>query len=269
VWNPVNKQEAVDLLCFAQDEVAITGSPSFDAYFDPAYTVPRDEFFRSLGLDPSRPVVTLATMGVMDRGFYGRDETYLVADLLRMIRESAILNRVQLVIRLHPNSRLDFFWKYWNHPDLQFSFASYMPGIMWCPGRKDVIEQANLLRHSDVIVTPGSSWVLEAAIFDRPTVVPVYSDLQPDHAAAQYDEWTLARHYKPLVQNKWVPITRSYAETRASIEEAMQQPDKYANGRKAIVDSYIYYRDAASSQRVAEWIAGIAKTTRPGTPRGF
>jgi hypothetical protein len=49
----------------------------------------------------------------------------------------------------------------------------------------------------------------------------------------------------------------------------MQQPDKYANGRKAIVDSYIYYRDAASSQRVAEWIAGIAKTTRPGTPRGF
>jgi hypothetical protein len=269
VWNPVNKEEAVQLLGYCSDEVEVNGSSAFDMYYDPAYSFPRHEAFASLALDPSRPVITLATAGILDKGFYGRDETHLVEDILRMIGASEVLKGTQLVIRLHPTSRLEFFWKYWHHPSIKFSFASYLPGLMWCPTREDLIEQTNLLRHSDVIVTPASSWVLEAAIFDTPTVVPVYSDIQPAHATALFDSWTLARHYKPLVENKWVPITRSYDETRMAIEEALTKPSNYASGRKAIVDNYVYYRDGDSCQRVATWIANIAKTTQPGHPRGF
>jgi CDP-glycerol glycerophosphotransferase (TagB/SpsB family) len=231
--------------------------------------LPRHEAFASLDLAPSRPVITLATAGALDKGFHGRDETHLVEDILRMMGESEVLKGAQLVIRLHPTSRLEFFWRYWNHPSIKFSFASYMPGLMWCPSWEDLVQQTTLLRHSDVIVTPASSWVLEAAIFDTPTVVPVYSDLQPDHAAALFNSWTLARHYKPLVENKWVPITRSYDETRSAIEEAFMKPSKYTGGRQAIVDNYVYYRDSDSCQRVATWIANIANTTRPGHPRGF
>jgi hypothetical protein len=269
VWNPVNKEEAVRLLRYRPEEVEISGAPAFDMYYDAAYYIPRQEFFTSLGLDASRPIITLATGGVLNKGYYGRDETHLVEDMLRMIGESTILQKAQLVIRLHPKSRLDFFWKYWNRQNIKISFASYMPGIEWCPSRDDLIEQVNLLRHSDVIVTSGSSWTLEAAIFDTPTVVPVYSDLQPNHAAAQFDGWTLARHFKPLVVNQWVPITHSYVETRTAIEEALTQRGKFAHGRKALTDNYIYYRDSDSCRRVAEWIANIAKAAQPGKPRGF
>lgn len=269
VWNPVNKDEALRLLGYRPNEVEINGSPSFDAYYHPAYQVAREEAMISMGLDPSRRLITLATLGILDKEFYGRDETHLVEDILGMIRESAVLKGAQLVIRLHPTSHLESFWKYWNRPDIKISFASVMPGLMWCPTQRDLIEQTSLLRHSDVIITPGSSWVLEAAIFDRPTIVPVYSDLQPEHAAAQFARWTLARHYKPLLENHWVPITRSYMETRTAIEEAFTRPTKYTSGRKAIVGNYVYYRDHGSSQRVAEWIANIARTARPDRPRGF
>jgi len=269
VWNPVNKREAMQLLGYRNDEVEINGAVSFDPYYDPAYTMPREDALASLGLDHSRPVITLATGGPLDKEFYGRDETHLVEDILRMIRESKVLRRAQLVIRLHPSSHLEFFWKYWNRRDIKISFASTMPGVMWCPNQQDLVEQTNLLRHSDVIVTPTSSWVLEAAIFDTPTVVPVYSDLQPDHAAAQLVRWSLTRHYKPLVQNNWVPITRSFQETRTAIEEAFTQPGKYANGRKTIVDNYVYYRDHDSSRRVAQWIANIAKNAQHGRPLGY
>lgn len=269
VWNPVNKEEAVRLLRYREDEITINGPISFDPYYDAAYYLPRHEFVASMGLDPSRPLVTLATGGSMDKEFTVRDETHLIEDLLRMMQEVDGLKGAQLVIRLHPTSHLEHFWKYWGRPGIKISFASSMPGINWSPNRQDLIEQTNLLRHSDVIITPGSSWVLEAAIFDTPTVVPVYSDLQPDHAAAQFDRWTLARHYKPLVKNNWIPITRSYDETRTAIVEAITDRSKYTSGRKAIVDNYVYYRDDRSSQRVAEWIAGIARTTSPGKPRGF
>ena len=269
VWGPVNKKEAVELLQYRFDEVTANGSASFDPYYDPDYLRPRQEFLRSIGLDPARPVVTLATGGPLDKEFYARDETHLVEDLLRMMKEVDVLKGAQLVIRLHPTSRLECFWKYWGRPDIRISFGSIMPTIMWCPSREDLIVQINLLRHSDVIVTPASSWVLEAAIFDTPMVVPVYSDLQPDHAAAQFVRWTLARHFKPLAENRWLPITRSYDETKLEIEEAITRPSKYAEGRKAMVDHYIHYRDKGSSQRVAEWIAGIAKSAMPGNPRGF
>jgi hypothetical protein len=119
-----------------------------------------------------------------------------------------------------------------------------------------------------VIVTPGSSWVLEAAIFDTPTVAPLYSDFQPDHAAAQFG-WALDRHLKPLAEKNWVPITRSREQTQTAIEEAITQPTKYASARKSIVDNYIYYRDSHSSRRVAEWIARISESAQPGRPRGF
>jgi hypothetical protein len=269
LWNPVNRDEAMRLLRYREDELTINGSPSFDPYYDEAYYLSRNEFFASLGLDGSRPVVTLATGGPMDKEFYGRDETHLVDDLLRMIQETPVLKGAQLVIRLHPTSHLECFWKYWNQPGVKISFASVMPGIMWCPNRQDLIEQTNLLRHSDAIVTPASSWVLEAAIFDTPTIVPIYSDLQPEHAAAQFVRWTLARHYKPLIENQWIAVTRSYTETCQAIEEAFTKPSQYSEARKAIVDQYVYHRDNRSHQRVAEWIAGIAESAKRSKPVGF
>jgi hypothetical protein len=269
VWNPVNKEEALRLLAYCDDEVEINGSPSFDCYYDARYLLPRKEFMLSLGLNPSRPLVTFATGGVMNREYYGRDETHLADDLLRMIGESKLLQGAQLVIRLHPNSRLESFWRFWKRCGVKISFASYLPGIMWCPNDRDLQEQANLLKHSDVIITPASSWVLEAAIFDTPTVVPAYSDLQPEHVAAQLDRWTLVRHFKPLVENNWVPVTRSYQDTLTAIEDALTQPGKYAGGRSAIVDDYVYYRDNQCVRRVAEWIARIADTAQPGHPQGL
>jgi hypothetical protein len=179
VWNPVNKEEAEQLLEYRPDEVTMNGAPSFDAYYRPEYDLDREDGLGMLGLDPARKVITLATLGILNKEFYGRDETHLVDDLLRMIQESEVLRGAQLVIRLHPTSHLECFWKYMNRPNITISFASVMPGLMWCPSQKDLIEQTSLLRHSDVILTPGSSWVLEAAIFDTPTIVPVYSDLQP------------------------------------------------------------------------------------------
>ncbi|MBN1202576.1 MAG: CDP-glycerol glycerophosphotransferase family protein [Anaerolineae bacterium] len=260
VWGPVNYQEALDLQGYTADEVAINGSPSFDPYYDDAWLLPRDEFIRSLGLDPGRPVITYATVGVYDQKYLGRDETYLVDDMLRMFTDTPELRGAQLIIRLHPLSRLENFWSYRVHPDIVFSFASYMPAIGWYPTRDDLVHQTNLLKHSDVIVTPGSSWAIEGAILDTPTVVPVYSDIQPDHAKAQFDAYHLTRHFKPLAENDWVPICRSYQQLQDEIVDQLTQRDKYAAGREAIVDNYVYYRDANSARRVANWVAQTAKT---------
>jgi hypothetical protein len=269
VWNPVNKEEAVRLRGYQKNEVEINGAVSFDPYYDPGFLDTREEFLRSLGLDPQRPVVTYATAGLYQREYYGRDETFIADDLLRMFAETPALKGAQLVIRLHPTSRLEDFWRFWGREGIAFSFAAYLPAIGWCPLAADVRHQTNLLKHSDVIVTTGSSWGIEAAIFDTPTVCPVYSDIQPEHASAQFDRFTLARHYKPLVVNKWIPVTRSYEETQCELEAAITQPGRLAPGRKAIVENYVYHRDAGSAHRVAAWIVAQARQAKDGKLRGL
>jgi len=268
VWNAVNRDEAISLQGYATSEITINGAPSFDPYFDACWMKPREDFLRSLGLDPSRPVITYATSGVYDMQYYGRDETFLADDLLRMFSETIELRDAQLIIRLHPGSQLQYFWRFRERENVVFSFASYMPTIGWYTSREDILHQTNLLKHSDVIVTPGSSWAIEAAIFDTPTVVPVYSDIQPAHAQAQFDDYTLAKHFRPLAENNWVPICRSYDQTRGEIVDALTKRDKYAAGRKAIVDNYVCYQDAKSCQRVAEWIARIVQAANSGEVQG-
>lgn len=257
VWNSVNFYEAIEHQGFEPSSVAINGSLAFDAYYDESWWETKEAFCASAGLDPTRPIITYATSGVYDLGFYGRDETHLAEDLGRVFSEVSELHDAQLVIRLHPASRLEYFWKYRNSPDTVLSFASYMPALGWYTDARDMRHQINLLRHSDVIVTPGSSWTIEASIFGTPVIVPVYSELQPDHAKAQFDNYTLSRHFKKISDNAWVPIAYSYLQLRNELRDAIQDPDKHRRGRDAIVENYVHFRDSNSAGRTTHWISTI------------
>jgi hypothetical protein len=255
VWNRVNREEAIRMQAYLQSEVVINGAPSFDAYFNPEWRLERFEFLSEFGLDPERPIVTYATCGVFNRGYAERDETHLADDLLRMFATTPKLRDAQLLIRLHPSSRLEQFWPFLRRRGVAASFVSYLPAIGWCPSRRDLLIQASILKYSDVVVTPASSWCIEAAILDTPTIVPVYSDTQPLHARIEFDDNTLSSYFRPLVEQGWVPICRSYDELRTKLVEAMNGRHWFAKERSAIVDEYVHFRDANSCARVAAWIA--------------
>lgn len=255
VWNRTNEREALEHNGYRPDEVTINGAISFDPYFRPEWHRDRGDFLRGMGLDPGRPVVTLATSGVYDLQYVGRDETHLADDLLRMFETTPELRGAQLIVRLHVASRLENFLYLRERPDVAISHGKFMPAMGWYVDRDALREQTAILQHSDAIVTPGSSWTIEAAIFDTPTVVPVYSDLQPDHAREQFDGYTLSMHYRPIVERGWVPIARSFEETRRALVEAITRPETYRQARRELVDAYVHFQDGDSMERVARWIA--------------
>ncbi len=256
VWNEINYEEALTMNAYLPEDVAINGPVSFDPFFNEKWWESREETARKTGLDPGRKWITYATSGVYNLEYYGRDETWLVHELMQWIERNPKLENAQLLIRLHPVSRLiDFQPLQEKYPDIRFSHGGYMPGVGWYTDERDYRLQVNILKHSDVIVTPGSSWTIEAAIFDTPVVVPVYSSLQPEHAAAQFDRYTLARHFKPILENKWVPITRTPEETEEEIAKALIYPEEGREKRRQLVDNYVRYSDGQSAHRVASWIA--------------
>jgi hypothetical protein len=256
VWNEVNRQEAIQLLKFEPERVVAIGGAQFDAYFSPEANWSRNEFAEKLKLDPDRPIITLATLGAFLPMY---DETYLVDFLLQAIQEGKIPSNAQLVIRLHPASKLEYFSKYLGLPNVRISYIDqYIPTLGWTMTRQDVQFMANLLRHSDVVVSPGSTITIETAIFDTPTVVPIFHTYQPELANEQYG-FHLAKHFKRLAELDLVPIIRNPEDLIPAINRALTDRSWYQAQREQLVKDYIGYTDGKSTERLVNLIEKITR----------
>ena len=253
VWNEVNRREAIEMAHYREEEVSVVGPAAFDRYFTSGVIRPREEFWRRLGLDPTRPVVVFATAGVYD---VNRDETFMLDLLLHFIETHPSLSDVQLVCRLHPASRLEYFWSYRDR--VKLSFGSYIKTLGWSMTRAEVDEVANMLCHADLVITPASTMTIEAAVFDTPVIVSAFSEIQPEHAHWQFDNRTFKRHFKPFVDNDWVPIARSCDELLQMMVRSLKDLSWYREGREQIIKTYVPFTDGRCGERVARFIADQA-----------
>lgn len=254
VWNEVNRREAIELQAYRDDEITTVGAAAFDRYFVPSVIQPREGFWRSKGLDPDRPIVLFGTTGGYLAGY---DETFMMDLLLKLADEIPELQEVQYVCRLHPSSNLVAFWPYQFHPRVTLSFGSYVKTLDWSMTLEQVDEMANMLCHSDVLITPASTLTLESAVFDTPAIVPAFSTVQTDLVDKAMKAGHFNRHFRPLEENNWVPITRSDQALAQAMVQALQDPTWYREGRKAIMENYIPFRDGRSGERVAQFISDM------------
>lgn len=255
VWNPINAEEAINLIKYPREKVSIIGSPQFDPYFDPNGILTRDEFVETINLDSTKPIITLATIGNV---WENNDETYMVDLLIELILQGEIPKDSQLVIRLHPASKLEYFLKYLSYDFVRLSYVTnYIPSLVWTMTREEVIWIGNLLRHSDLVISPGSTITIETAIFDTPTLVPVFHTYQPDLADMRYKN-LFSTHFKNLVENDLVPIIEKSEELPLAINKALNDPSWYKKQREELVKDYIYYTDGKSTQRLANLMINLA-----------
>ena len=257
VWNEVNRQEVLDFEGYAPDHVHIVGSPQFDPYFAEDAIWPREKFFEHFELDPMRPVILFATKGYF---IAGNDETVWMDALVEALNAGQIDGQPQVICRLHPWSRYEHFEKYAAHPDVRLSYVNrYWPALTWYMTRDDVVEMANMMHHSALTITPGSTVTLEAAIFDRTTIVPIFHTYQPERMADYFATWVLGKHYGRLAKNDLVPIVRMVEDYAPAINRALAEPAWYRDQRAQLVRDYVHYTDGQSTKRLAELAVKLAR----------
>ena len=250
VWNTVNRDELLELEGYRPEQVHIIGSPQFDAYFDPDGVWSRDQIAAHYNLDPSRPIILFATLGYFFPGF---DETVWMDVLLDLLDSGELDGDPQIICRLHPWSRYEHFQKYADHPQVRLSYIDrYWPALTWYMTRADVIAIGNTLRHADVVITPGSTMSLEAAIFDTPTLVPIFHRYQVERARNYFATWVLGKHFGRIERLDLVPILRNESEFAPAINRCLAEPDWYQAKRKQLVDEYVHFTDGQATRRLFE-----------------
>ena len=254
VWNAINKREASQLESVPPESIQIVGPVQFDPYFASDTIVSRDEFLRSVDLDPGKKTILLATGGP----FFKLAQAAWLDELLAATRANKFDFPVQIVCRTHPSDMLGPFIKYLHDPDVVCDFhEEYSPTLDWVIGLPAIRKQANIMYHADVVITPASTITLEAAIFDTPTLVIAYNNADPETIRTVLEKFTFIRHFKAIVERKLVPVARSTDEMISWTNRLLADPNAFRAERAQIVHDWVAFTDGGSARRSALAIAQV------------
>lgn len=252
VWNPVNKEEAIRVMKLDPSRVHVTGGSQFDPYFtDAVINSTRENFASEFGFNPAKPIITIATLGAFVHAY---DEHYLIDHLIECIEKRELPEGTQLLIRLHPTSKLEYVQHYLKYSFIKLSYISgYIPTIGWNMTKKEVQQVGRIMKHSDVVISPGSTITIETAIYNTPIIVPVFHHYQPESGVIIFN-YHFKTHFKRLQDENLVPFVYKKEDLASAINNALKNPDEYKIQSKKLADDYIHLYDGKSTERVADLI---------------
>ena len=256
VWNELMKQQAIDFHGYQADEIRMAGTPQWDLYFKPGPVASRDAFFRRIGADPQRRLITLTTT---PRELYAHHD-HVVRVLTRAIDENAWRHPAQLLVRLHPRDEIEAYRSFQGTPHLiiEKPFRSTVragDGLSIDVTAENQQHLADTLRHSDVVVNVASTIAIEAAIFDTPVVNISFDGEAPSpwvRSARRYYRFT---HYVNITRHGAVRVAEGPAALVDFIGRYLDDPSLDRDGRRRVVREQCQFLDGRAAERVAAFVA--------------
>lgn len=252
VWNEVMKHEACHFHGYAPEDVFVGGVPVFDSYHAVRMSDEDEErkvFLTTLGLDPSKKLVTLTTI---PRLYYGTSH-YALAEILKGWIVSGELDGTSLLIRPHPMDDSD----YTNlvGPDVALDTYGSKPSAdprHWRPTNDNTRHLGQTMAFSNVVINIASTITVDAACFDTP-IVNVAFDIKPCGneyvgTVARYYQYT---HYKLVVETGAAALVSSPQDLLAAIRAYLADPTRDYVGRARLLRNQVGELDGQAWRRTA------------------
>jgi hypothetical protein len=162
VWNDLMRDQALDLHGYQPDEIRVAGVPQFDGYFrglpGRQLGLSRGAFFRKIGADPSRRLVTVTTT---PREIYPHHD-HVLRVLMAAVAAGRFPHSAQVLVRLHPRDDVDAYREFAGLPDLLIEKPFRQTVTAGDGLAVDVMPEhqqhlADTMRHSDVVVNVAST----------------------------------------------------------------------------------------------------------------
>jgi len=256
VWNDLMKQQAIDLHGYRTGSVRVAGAPHWDLYFTPTPATSRDAFFRRIGADPSRRLITLTTT---PRELYPHHD-HVLRVLIGAMRNGAWRQDAQVLVRLHPRDDLDAYDQFQQVPGviIEKPFRSTVKagdGLAVDITAESQQHLAETMRHSDVVVNVASTIAIEAAIFDTPVVNIAFDGERPSEWAKSARRYYRFTHYVNITRHDAVRVAESPEQLIAFIGAYLDDPSLDRQGRRRVVEEQCQFLDGRSAERSATFVS--------------
>lgn len=257
VWNETLRTQLLEMYEWIKPEqVFVTGTPQFDFHFQPKFYWSREEFCRSVGADPNRPIV-LYTTG-MPNHMPGEPE--IVEGIADILKEFDEFNKPQLLVRVYPKDLTGRFDELKNRRnDILF------PPVAWeeswlTPKYEDSFSLVNTLRHASVGVNVASTISLELCMFDKPAINVGYNPPSVPESELAYADYYEFDHYRPIVESGAVQVAASLDEMKTMLRAALESPSERREERETLIkEMFESTLDGESGFRIARVLLDLAK----------
>jgi hypothetical protein len=251
VWNALMRDQAVELHGYAPDAIRIAGVPQFDGYFN---TAPRsrDAFFKSIGADPRRRLITVTTT---PRELYSHHD-HILRVLMQAIEGGALPCPSQVLVRLHPRDEMDAYRAFAGVPHLLIE-KPFRPTVRSGDGLSvDIMSDhqqhlADTMRHSDVIVNVASTIAIEASIVDTPVVNVSFDGETPAPFARSARRYYRFTHYVNITRHGAVRVADEPQQLVEWVSRYLLDPSLDRDGRRRVVQEQCEFVDGRSAERAA------------------
>ncbi len=219
-YNEFMRERAVALHDLPARTVEVVGTPAFDADAHPERALNREEYCKRLGIDPAKRIILYAAVG--DYIFRHEGE---VADVFeKLIEEGKLPEDCVVVFRAHP------------------AFTSPLERIA---GMRHVVpestpEPVSSLCHAAVVVTAGSTMMLEAALFDKPVITVAFDGLTKEEywfSIGRFHDHGV--HILAALKVGAIAVAHSAEELAEAVCQGLAEPAARGAERAKLVERFV------------------------------
>ena len=266
-WSQEQRDELVHGSDWPPERVHIGGIPSYDGYFRKTWQMPRDEYFRLHGLDPSRKLISYACSFVHFAPNYPNVEA-----LARLVESTDLTEPSQLLVRLHPSHFQDkpqifaeereaIHALEQKYPHVHVVRPVALGGSLGYYGGEDMDEKSSMMAHSDVFVTVYSTMVVETAVHDTPIVaccidVPGGWNVPGKFSLSlkAIGNWPTHKRFRDAKAGR---VATDADQLREILNAYLQNPQRDAAERKTFIEKEITYTDGSAGTRTAAFVLKV------------
>ncbi len=245
VQNMPMKREAVIYHGYREEQIQLIGFLQFDKYVPrEKYVMPRDEYFKAMGLDPSRKVIAY-----FSNSAFSLSEGDILKEIAQWISEGKFKQPAQLLVRPYVSPR-SMTLEQKKYEKLQGN-----PYIIFNWRKIDEQEESSrffvsMMYYADVVISLFSTTALEAAVFDKPTLTvgfDGYKKYPPHLSITRLEKLT---YFKNVIDTGGVLIMRSFNELHEKIQAYLDNPNLDKEKRALLVEKLCYAPDGKTAERV-------------------
>lgn len=257
VQNQSMVSEAGRLNSFVKEHICVVGFPQWDHYYDPSWRMTKEEFGKMFDIDHTKKWIVYYGGGLV-AGLFGLPETGEHVVMLQRATRRGEIKDATVVVRPHPGPL---------HRDALHQEARKCPVLLFGKGwdfkEKDMKLLMNLVRLSDVVTHMGSTIALEAAIFDRPTILIGFNGFDKDENLPWHHRLSTALdntlHYRDIERTGGNWRVRNEKELIEAVNVYLLKPETHKDGRSRIVKEFVGPTDGKAGERIFKTILALTQ----------
>ncbi|MBC5841422.1 CDP-glycerol glycerophosphotransferase family protein [Flavobacterium sp. F-380] len=260
VWSHLMKIELLHFYKSVQKEnVLVVGTPQFEAYTNDKFGYSKEQFKEKFKVSKDQKIIFFTCNDASSKN----DIIYLEI-LANFILANKLVEKVAVIVRTSPVEDAlrfkfladKFSFLIWNFPDWNVSRTNHQES--WSqrvPSVSDLNDLKSLLKYCDICINVLSTITLDAFIFDKPVINPVFGN----EANGMFDDQKFLNyaHLANLVDSKSSDIVKTTEEFLAALNNVLKNKEDKSILRAKFLELQISESLEGTSKRIAQSLAQL------------